>query len=206
MIKETIETKIVSGVEYLDLRERIIQSASQEILKYGFRKFTIDDLASNLGISKKTIYKYFNSKNEIISSVLDNYLEMDMSTRGELLAASTGTAEKLQAMLSSSLQTIVPTWLLAELQQYFPEEWDKCDSVVQSQKVQIINIFKEGIQSGELRPEIDPALLDVVLQASTAAILDYRFLTQHDLTLDQALNKFLNLIFYGIINQSRNEG
>ncbi len=188
------------------MRERIIQSAGQEILKYGFRKFTIDDLASNLGISKKTIYKYFNSKNEIISSVLDNYLEMDMSTRGELLRASSGTAEKLQAMLSSSLQTMVPTWLLAELQQYFPQEWAKCEASLQFQKVQTINIFKAGIQSGELRPEIDPALLDAVIQASTSALMDYRFLTEHDLTLDQALTKFLSLIFYGILNNSRNEG
>ncbi|KUG04957.1 transcriptional regulator, tetr family [hydrocarbon metagenome] len=188
------------------MRERIVQSAGQEILKYGFRKFTIDDLASNLGISKKTIYKYFNSKNEIICSVLDDFLEMDKDNRRALLASSSGTAEKLQAMLSSSLQTMVPTWLLGELQQYFPEEWAKCEIVIEFQKAQMIDIVKAGIDNGELRPEIDPALLDGVLHASTAALLDYRFLTEHDLTLDQALNKFLSLIFYGILNNSRNEG
>lgn len=188
------------------MKDRIIQTASQEILKYGFRKFTIDDLASNLGISKKTIYKYFSSKNEIISSVLENYLEMDRNTRQEALEAATGIPEELQAMWSSSLQTIVPTWLLAELQQYFPEEWAKCEQVIDFHKKQMLSIFQKGIQSGELRPETDAALLDAVIQSSTAVILDYRFLTQHNLTLDQALNRFISLIFYGIINQSRNEG
>nr|WP_277443753.1 helix-turn-helix domain-containing protein [Pelotomaculum isophthalicicum] len=49
----------------------MLQAASRQIEKYGFRKFTIDDIASDLGISKKTIYKYFISKKSLIGAVVD---------------------------------------------------------------------------------------------------------------------------------------
>lgn len=48
------------------MREKIIEKASELFLKLGFKSVTMDDIASELGISKKTLYKYFNNKHTLV--------------------------------------------------------------------------------------------------------------------------------------------
>ena len=56
------------------MRDKIILSAMEQIKKYGFRRFTIKDITADLGISTKTIYKYFEGKDNIISAVCTSFM------------------------------------------------------------------------------------------------------------------------------------
>ncbi|WP_435416434.1 TetR/AcrR family transcriptional regulator [Polaribacter aestuariivivens] len=48
------------------MKEKIIEKASEMFLSLGFKSVTMDDIASELGISKKTLYKYFNNKYALV--------------------------------------------------------------------------------------------------------------------------------------------
>ncbi|HNU61889.1 MAG TPA: TetR/AcrR family transcriptional regulator [Methanofastidiosum sp.] len=52
-------------------RQKIVNTAADLYLKFGIKSIRIDDLADELGISKKTIYEHFRSKEDLIESVLD---------------------------------------------------------------------------------------------------------------------------------------
>ena len=53
--------------EYDFMKEKIIQKAGEIFLKYGFKSVTMDDIANKLAISKKTIYKFFKNKEELVN-------------------------------------------------------------------------------------------------------------------------------------------
>ena len=51
------------------MREKILEKSEELFLNLGFKSVTMDEIASSLGVSKKTIYKYFKNKTELIAAV-----------------------------------------------------------------------------------------------------------------------------------------
>jgi TetR/AcrR family transcriptional regulator, cholesterol catabolism regulator len=56
----------------MEVKERIQQKAHELFMRYGVRSVSMDDIASQLGMSKKTIYQYFNEKDELVDAVMDD--------------------------------------------------------------------------------------------------------------------------------------
>ena len=54
----------------MDYRQRIIEEASEMFRTYGIRAVTMDMLANQMGISKRTIYEVFRDKDELLQGVL----------------------------------------------------------------------------------------------------------------------------------------
>jgi AcrR family transcriptional regulator len=59
------------------MKEKILDVAAKLIQQYGLKKFTVDEIASQLKISKKTIYKYFESKDDLIRSYFNSVISSD---------------------------------------------------------------------------------------------------------------------------------
>ena len=51
------------------MREKILEKSNELFLNLGFKSVTMDEIASALGVSKKTIYKYFKNKTELVNGV-----------------------------------------------------------------------------------------------------------------------------------------
>lgn len=56
----------------MDTKERIKESAHQMFMRYGIRSVSMDDIATQLGMSKKTIYQYYADKDELVDAVMDD--------------------------------------------------------------------------------------------------------------------------------------
>jgi TetR/AcrR family transcriptional regulator, cholesterol catabolism regulator len=55
----------------MDVKERILSKATDLFMKYGIRSITMDEIAAQLGISKKTIYQFFTDKDDMVEAVID---------------------------------------------------------------------------------------------------------------------------------------
>ena len=55
----------------MEPKERILQKAADLFFRYGIRSVTMDEIAGQLGISKKTIYQYYTDKDEIVEGIID---------------------------------------------------------------------------------------------------------------------------------------
>jgi len=180
------------------MHQRIIESATEQIRRYGFRKFTVDEIAKDLGISKKTIYKYFAGKGDIISAVVDSYLEWMRVKHLEALEVEGGVLHKLDAFLLCPIHDEVPPWLIAEMQQYFPEEWEKVNRFKQFNKDREVAMLEQGIKEGIFRSDVHPALIEMVWDRTLEVIFDFNFVKNYDLTLNQALKMLQTIIYEGI--------
>jgi AcrR family transcriptional regulator len=54
----------------MENRDRILEKAEEMFMRYGFRSVSMDDIATNLGMSKKTLYHYFSDKDEMVEEVI----------------------------------------------------------------------------------------------------------------------------------------
>ena len=183
------------------MREKIIQSAMRQIRRFGLRRFTIDDIVSDLAISKKTVYKYFKSKKEIIGSVVDLHHQMEINNTLKALEIEGIWLDKLNAVIFCHTQSQVPDGLLEELQRYFPEEWKKNDAIAEFKSGQIKKLLSQGVLKGDVRPDINLGVLELALSKTIPALFDYNFLKQQDKSINQAMEEFRDMLLYGILKR-----
>ena len=67
------------------MQEQIIEQIEEKLFREGFYKTTMDDMASELGMSKKTIYKFFPSKEDLIRAISRHFMNKMRKTIIELL-------------------------------------------------------------------------------------------------------------------------
>jgi AcrR family transcriptional regulator len=60
----------------MEAKERILVKAEELFMQYGIRSVSMDDIANNLGMSKKTLYQYYADKDELVDAVVDGHISM----------------------------------------------------------------------------------------------------------------------------------
>ena len=136
----------------------IIPRAFEYFMLYGFKTFTMDDLAHNLGISKKTLYEQFASKQILVDACLDYALEMTCK-RTELFFAGEGSVIENIFMGQKEIENFFniksgrPLW---ELKRYFPKTYERMDlAFAKSDALFIDMLFERGLKEGLLRENIN---------------------------------------------------
>ena len=136
----------------------IIPRALGYFLQYGFKTFTMDDLAHNLGISKKTLYEQFASKQILVDACLDYALEMSCK-RTELFFAGEGSVIENIFMRQKEIKNFfnMKSWRpLWELKRYFPKTYERMDvAFAKSDALFIDQLIEKGLKEGFFRENIN---------------------------------------------------
>ena len=140
------------------MRTKILEKSNDLFLNLGFKSVTMDEIASSLGVSKKTIYKYFENKTQLVAAVteytfdtictgIDGICELNMNPIDELFSIKRLIMEHLKDEKSS------PQY---QLQKYYPKIYA---SLTQKQfhimQNCVINNLKKGIENGLYRETIN---------------------------------------------------
>ena len=136
----------------------IIPRALGYFLQYGFKTFTMDDLAHNLGISKKTLYEQFASKQILVDACLDYALEMSCK-RTELFFAGEGSVIENIFMRQKEIKNFfnMKSWRpLWELKRYFPKAYERMDvAFAKSDALFIDQLIEKCLKEGFFRENIN---------------------------------------------------
>jgi AcrR family transcriptional regulator len=109
----------------LDVKQYIIAESDKLFCQYGFKSVTMDDIAKQLGMSKKTIYTHFADKNEIVNIVIDQRLNSNKDFIQETIRRSDNAVHEIFLALTNmkeQLSDINPS-LFYDLQKYHPQAW-----------------------------------------------------------------------------------
>jgi TetR/AcrR family transcriptional regulator, cholesterol catabolism regulator len=80
----------------MDIRERIRIKADEMFMQFGIRSVSMDDIATQLGMSKKTIYQYFSDKDELVDAVVNDELD---HTQRDCLKCRENSKDAIEEML-----------------------------------------------------------------------------------------------------------
>ncbi|MBU3074860.1 TetR/AcrR family transcriptional regulator [Clostridium estertheticum] len=170
-------------------------------------RFTTEDLARELGTSKRTIYSYFSTKDEIIEKTIEFVFNEMITSDAEILGNNELT---LQEKIKLYFNNIPDAYNLGsiiihmdDLQQYYPYLWEKVNNYVDTSWDAVIKLIEQGIKNGELE-EIDTVILKLMLNETLKKLLDYEFLAKSQISFDSALKAMNNIILYGLIKREDN--
>jgi AcrR family transcriptional regulator len=143
------------------MKEKIIKKATEMFLKLGFKSVTMDDIACEMCISKKTIYKYFSNKEKLIEEGTEVVHQKIHSLMDEVVAQNhNAIAEnfEIRKMFKEMFQSFdhSPAY---QLKKHYPEIYEKmmANEIQDCSQLFTQNIEK-GIAEGLYRPEVDIAV------------------------------------------------
>ncbi|XEQ95118.1 hypothetical protein SCACP_40210 [Sporomusa carbonis] len=163
-------------------------------------KFTIDSVAARLGISKKTIYQYYPSKDELITSIIDAALADVETQRNRILTGEGDFVSKLTAIvtLEPRLFGKINYWIMDDIKRWRLSEWERIMSFRRERTHYIAQILEEGIASGHVRP-INTRVAARMLLSTVGDFLEYNFLAENNLTFTDALKELNDIFQYGVL-------
>ena len=181
------------------MTERIIEAAIDEVNKKGL-KFTMDDLAKRLGVSKRTIYENFSSKEQLLSTIIDLVLNKITERDNEIFNnQGLSSIEKLRkmALVIENEIRYISTSAIYEAERYYPKQWKKVEDLIKRREIIQRKIIEKGIEKGELK-NINPSVLIKILNEAKNWIIDGKFLRKNDLTMFEASTALIDIVLFGI--------
>jgi AcrR family transcriptional regulator len=173
-------------------------------MKYGIKSVTMDDVARELGISKKTLYQYVNDKNELVKKVV----ELDLNEKGEFFSKmccpGLNAIEEIfevHKMVQQMLKDYNPSTEY-DLRKYYPELYT---SIVKVRRERIFNNILSNLQKGKkeglYRVELNDELIAKLQLSRVETAFDDKIFTQEELLSPKVFYELFVYHIRGIANE-----
>jgi len=142
--------------------DRIIEGSEELFLTAGIKSVTMDDIATHLGMSKKTIYQFFKDKNELVIALVKKKLKEDEEQMNDIISRSGNVIEEMINMMkcSEDIFSRINPIVIHDMQKYHPDAWKQFQNFKSGVIVQTLEqLLSKGIQQGYIRPDIDVKVL-----------------------------------------------
>ena len=179
-------------------QEQIVEESIKIIDEKGIQGLTIKNLSKAIGISEPGIYRHFESKTEIILSILNNFKEMAEMLSG-LMKDFQGTAiEKIEFMFSRMLELFSATPSMVSV--IFSEEIFKNEELLKLKITEVLNthattiehIIEKGQAENDVRKDIDLKTLALMIMGSLRLLVKRWDLNNHNFDLNNEGSKLIS--------------
>ena len=182
-----------------ELKENIMQGTLQAFNQKGL-KFTMDDIAKILGISKKTIYQVFRDKEALFLETVDYLFDRIKDSEQKIVEnPQMDTLQKIHTILGVMPECYqdVDFRQLYQLKEKYPEIYHQVEVRLETGWETTIALLEQGMEQGVLRRVSLPILQRMIL-ASIEDFLADRTLEQQGITYTQALDEMVAILWEGI--------
>lgn len=181
-------------------RQKCIDCAIQLCSSQGL-DFTMSQLAARLGMSKKTLYVLFDSKEALLLAVVDAMFDAVKADEAKILARQDlSLAEKVRQLvvvLPDSYKNL--DWSrLQGVEEKYPAVYGRIRQRLESEWEPTLELLRQGMEQGELRP-FQPGLLRAVVEGAMEHFLSSDALQREGIGYVQALDGMMDLLMEGIL-------
>ncbi|MDB5234072.1 MAG: TetR family transcriptional regulator [Hymenobacter sp.] len=154
----------------MEIKDRILNHAQSLFMRNGIKSVSMDDIAADMAMSKKTLYKWFENKDQIVEASMARHLAGTQFDCTAMIQAATSAIDELFRMMEWTRQEFanVHPSIFYDLQKFHPTTWQlwqahKNEFILS----QIIQNLRRGIAEGLFRADLD---VDVIARLRLAQI------------------------------------
>jgi AcrR family transcriptional regulator len=192
-------------LEENEIKERILHKSEEMFLRFGFSKVTMEEIAAELGMSKKTLYRFFPGKEQLLKEMItgmkckleDYVLELWGNNAMSFL-------EKLKNLMNyiGNQSTAFRGPLAHDLQKNFPQLWEEINESRRTHSLEKFNLLiNEGIEKGVFRKDIDQQIVVLLYMNAIQGILNPEVLSQLPYTATQVFESIIRVFLEGIFTE-----
>jgi AcrR family transcriptional regulator len=203
---ETQKTKSVSlganSTRDLAQKHRILEAVRDRILAEGFSRLSVDEIAAMFGMSKKTFYKFFLTKDDLINQVADRIMAEGRTHLGRIIGSDKDFISKINELMSFVMlqSTRISRALQIDVERFAPDLWKRIEEF---RKHRITDVFshlvEQGIKEGYVRSDVNKRIFLLVVLGSIRNVMNPTVLAQESFSPREAVDNILTLFFTGIL-------
>jgi AcrR family transcriptional regulator len=187
------------------VRRRIIMESRRHFFAHGFRNVTMDDLAREMAMSKKTLYANFTSKTALLEAVISEkfqHVDADLSDMTmDVSSDCLGTLHRLLTCVQGHMEEIQPPFV-RDIRRDAPDLFQ----VVERRRHDVIQrhfgkVFLEGRRTGLIRHDIPPKLAIEILLGSVQAVMNPPKMEELALTPKRGFSAIIKVVLEGLMTE-----
>jgi AcrR family transcriptional regulator len=192
-------------LEDKEIKEKILHKATEMFLKYGFSRVTMEEIAVELGMSKKTLYRFFPGKEQLLREMI-NGMKCKFEDYVQELWSNIEMSfiEKLKNLMNyiSNQPSAFRGPLSLDLQKNFPLLWEEINESRKTHSLHKFNLLlSEGVEKGVFRQDIDKQIVVLLFMNAVQGILNSDVLSQLPYTANQVFESIIRVLMEGIFTE-----
>lgn len=188
-----------------EIKDRIRSRAEEMFNKYGYSKITMEEIAATLGISKKTLYKHYSNKENILKEIV-NSAKCEIETFIEELINNKKLQfiEKLKIFMNFiAKQTVrLESPMIHDIMKCNPEIWHDIVEFRQNRTYKHFSeLIEQGKKSGTFTKKINTEVIVIAYVSAVHSLISPGILSTLPISADQAYMEILKIFFDGIFTE-----
>ncbi len=186
------------------IKEKLVQTANDMFMRLGIKSVSMDDIAREMGVSKKTIYALVDNKQSLVELVVENDACKDIEV---LTANHLAARDAIDEFLRNSryfirqMRQISPA-TMRDLQKYYPNVWkEQVEAHHDEFRHSIAANLERGMEEGLYRNDLDSDIIARLYVGSMMSIIDRTIFPATDRPLIDIISEHARYHFNGITNQ-----
>jgi len=187
----------------LEDQNKIVELTEEKFFRDGFYKTTLDEIASELKMSKKTIYKFFPSKDELVMAIAKFFMNKMKSQILPALSTDKNAIEKLADLINilAKASEKISTKRMEEIKRHYPGLWIEIDRFrTEMMFGNITKVIDQGKKEG-LFIDYPTNIVMNVLVASVRNIVNPDFILNNNFSIIEAARYAFKIIIGGIVTE-----
>lgn len=181
----------------------ILKEGFNSVLRNGIRSFTVENLASSLSMSKKTIYSYFPKKEILIKKIIDFRMKKLSSEFREIINNQNDAIIQFIEVRNHHIKFANKLNLkkLTYIKARHPQVWDIIEQHRLDRKTIYMEIFKLAKSQSYLRSDLEPSTCASIYMNIINSTFQPDFLNSNELELNQTIDHLRTIMSYGFFNE-----
>lgn len=188
----------------MKILDKIVSTSERLFMNHGFKSTSMDDIATELRVSKKTIYKHIHTKDNLIYITLSRYLENEKAILGKIASESDNAVEEIIGIgrhIINITRKLKPA-LIFDLKKYGKRHWQLIEEHHFNFIQQVImNNLERGVKEALFRKNIRTDIIAKLYVGKSIIIADESNFPLKLISWDQLLKEHLLYHLYGVLSE-----
>lgn len=189
----------------MEVPKRIIQQATSLFKTRGIRGVTMDDISTELGMSKKTLYQYFKNKADIVHHVTLAHFEIEICQIATSNQIAQDPVEEMVLILKSISKTFsdIPSSMIYEVQKYYPKAWGLFHEFKNTHMVEAVRRnLESGRNQGLYRKDFDLEIVTKIRIEQVLMVFDPLHFSPAEYDLTKVQIEMFSLFLHGLVTEN----
>lgn len=182
---------------------KIIRFVREQYFKYGFYKTSMSSIAAEMQISKKTIYKYFPSKEDLIEAVVLDFMGFVSGIIQDIFSQRKDAISKVAGFIEllGTVSSKINEPFLKDMRLHMPGLWRRIDEFrTNKMNTEIAKLIMQG-KKEKLFIDYPNEIIMTMFVASIRSIVNPEFLLNNKFSYEQAARICIDIMFNGILTE-----
>ncbi|MFB1051266.1 TetR/AcrR family transcriptional regulator [Paraliobacillus sp. JSM ZJ581] len=180
--------------------KQIFSASFELVMKHGFDKVRVDEIARKARVSPATIYNYFGTKEELYQLTFDNWIDSKLREYEEVLNSKASFNEKIKDLMNHEIRNIK---VLTNLSQQNPESVHYfLPNLEEKLESFYLNLIKEGKRDGYISSHYSEQILKKYFKLFFREINE-DIHTKNDINYNEEIEQLLQLVFHGLSSKQK---